>query len=32
MNMIRKEQVHRVTKSDVQGQVTLVAQLFGVAV
>jgi transposase, IS6 family len=32
MNMIRKGQVHGVTKSDVQGQVALVAQLFGVAV
>jgi transposase, IS6 family len=32
MNMIRKGQVQGVTKSDVQGQVALVAQLFGVAV
>ena len=32
MNMIRKGQVQEVTKGDAQGQVALVAQLFGVTV
>ncbi len=32
MNMIRKGQVQGVDKSDVRGQVVLVARLFGVAV
>jgi transposase-like protein len=32
MNMIRKGQMHGVAKGDVQGQITLVTQLFGVAV
>jgi transposase-like protein len=32
MNMIRKGQVHGMAKGDVQGQVALIARLFGVAV